>query len=213
MCSRCEVLGSGKPDGLCWRCRAVLVKNPGAGEHGVRSTPKRLTDEERTARQERGRNQATSEERADRARRLHASRTPEERSAYAAMGAAGLRKRKSNPAAISKQAESLRRYWQTVPPEERKRRAAHMYSAASDGRMTRPEIAVAAVLNFLGVNYEANAVVDTYCVDFLLPGNLILEVDGARWHDADKDALRDERLRGLGYTVVRVPAENVTHLF
>ena len=40
-------------------------------------------------------------------------------------------------------------------------------------------------------------------VDFLLPGKLIVEVDGAAFHDPAKDAIRDAYFRGLGYRVLR----------
>lgn len=40
-------------------------------------------------------------------------------------------------------------------------------------------------------------------VDFLLPGKLIVEVDGAEWHDPVKDAERDAFFRALGYRVLR----------
>lgn len=42
-----------------------------------------------------------------------------------------------------------------------------------------------------------------YCVDFLIHGRLIVETDGAAFHDAERDALRDAELRALGYRILR----------
>lgn len=39
-------------------------------------------------------------------------------------------------------------------------------------------------------------------VDFLLPGKLIVEADGAAFHDPELDRIRDALLRGLGYRVL-----------
>ncbi|MFD1720915.1 endonuclease domain-containing protein [Amnibacterium endophyticum] len=46
-------------------------------------------------------------------------------------------------------------------------------------------------------------------VDFLLPGKLIVEVDGEAFHDPQQDALRDARFRGLGYRVLRFTYSDV----
>jgi very-short-patch-repair endonuclease len=40
-------------------------------------------------------------------------------------------------------------------------------------------------------------------VDFLVGASLIVEADGERYHDTEKDRLRDAFLRGLGYRVIR----------
>ena len=50
-----------------------------------------------------------------------------------------------------------------------------------------------------------------YRLDFLVDGNLIVEVDGARWHSSPeavaRDADRDEALTAKGYDVLRIPAK------
>lgn len=46
-------------------------------------------------------------------------------------------------------------------------------------------------------------------VDLLLPGKLIIEADGAEWHDPAADMLRDAFLRGLGYRVLRFSADRI----
>lgn len=46
-------------------------------------------------------------------------------------------------------------------------------------------------------------------VDLLLPGRLIVEADGAEFHDPELDALRDAILRGLGYRVLHFPYRRI----
>jgi very-short-patch-repair endonuclease len=46
-------------------------------------------------------------------------------------------------------------------------------------------------------------------VDFLVLGGLIVEVDGAAFHDVEKDARRDAELRRLGYRVLRFTYQEI----
>lgn len=46
-------------------------------------------------------------------------------------------------------------------------------------------------------------------VDLLVHGRLIIEADGAAYHDAEKDARRDAELRALGYTVLRFTYDEI----
>lgn len=48
-----------------------------------------------------------------------------------------------------------------------------------------------------------------YRVDFLLRGRLIVEVDGAAYHDPEQDRIRDDILRSLGYVVLRFPYDRI----
>lgn len=48
-------------------------------------------------------------------------------------------------------------------------------------------------------------------VDILLPNKLILEADGAAWHDPAADALRDAALGLLGYRVLHFSYEQIVH--
>ncbi|WP_375387677.1 DUF559 domain-containing protein [uncultured Amnibacterium sp.] len=48
-------------------------------------------------------------------------------------------------------------------------------------------------------------------VDILLPGRLILEADGAAWHDPLADAGRDAFLRGLGYRVLHFDYDRIVN--
>lgn len=55
--------------------------------------------------------------------------------------------------------------------------------------------------------------IDRYRVDFLVNGNLIVEVDGREFHDTEdrflKDRIRDQELAQLGYQTVRFAASQV----
>lgn len=46
-------------------------------------------------------------------------------------------------------------------------------------------------------------------VDFLILGRLIVEADGAAFHDPEQDALRDAELRRLGYRVLRFTYDEI----
>jgi very-short-patch-repair endonuclease len=46
-------------------------------------------------------------------------------------------------------------------------------------------------------------------VDFLLQGWLIIEADGAAFHDPERDRIRDAELRALGYVVLRFDYDRI----
>ena len=53
---------------------------------------------------------------------------------------------------------------------------------------------------------------EKYRLDFVLKGEGIkidLEIDGQRWHDIEKDRVRDLYMKSLGYHVIRVAARDV----
>jgi very-short-patch-repair endonuclease len=73
---------------------------------------------------------------------------------------------------------------------------------------------VRTILDALGVEYVEQERLIGYWPDFLIPSkNLIIECDGKYWHEmpgrAEHDELRDRKLRGLGYTVVRLSEESI----
>jgi very-short-patch-repair endonuclease len=55
--------------------------------------------------------------------------------------------------------------------------------------------------------------IDNYRVDFLVDDDLVVEIDGQRYHDNSEafqsDRMRDQRLLAKGYRVVRFPAKQV----
>jgi very-short-patch-repair endonuclease len=75
-------------------------------------------------------------------------------------------------------------------------------------KMSYPERLVYDSLTAAGVDFEHGKQVGIYFPDFII-GKRIFEVDGARWHDSIKDAIRDKNLVALGYTVERIPAREV----
>jgi very-short-patch-repair endonuclease len=48
-----------------------------------------------------------------------------------------------------------------------------------------------------------------YRADFLVGADLLVEADGATWHDPEKDAIRDAALTALGFRVLRFPYERI----
>jgi very-short-patch-repair endonuclease len=54
------------------------------------------------------------------------------------------------------------------------------------------------------VGFIAQAPIGPYTADFLVEGRLVVECDGAAYHDEATDAARDEHIRALGYPTVRL---------
>jgi very-short-patch-repair endonuclease len=78
-------------------------------------------------------------------------------------------------------------------------------------RMPYPEKVAFDWLNDNRIDFVHQAKIGSYFPDFLI-GNLIIEIDGERWHPPgnEKDKTRDEHLISLGYSIVRVLAsENI----
>jgi hypothetical protein len=60
------------------------------------------------------------------------------------------------------------------------------------------------------MNFKREEIILGYVVDFFFPvANVIVEVDGAGYHDPNKDALRDGVLRANWYQVIRFSASEV----
>lgn len=79
----------------------------------------------------------------------------------------------------------------------------------------RPERAVRAALDTLGMRYIAQHPVDQFVIDFyLIDDRIALEVDGVYWHSLPQVAKRDKRrtsyLAGRGIRVVRVTDAAIT---
>ncbi len=74
--------------------------------------------------------------------------------------------------------------------------------ANNRNKMSYPEQLVFNFLTQNNISFEHNKKVGKYYPDFTI-GTLILEIDGAQWHDPQKDAIRDQTLQELGYIVVR----------
>ena len=81
-------------------------------------------------------------------------------------------------------------------------------------KRTKPEMVMASILRQQGIEFEEQFPIERYVVDFYIPGHrTVIEVDGEYWHSfpgqQEKDARRNERLRSLGYAVLRIPASIV----
>jgi very-short-patch-repair endonuclease len=89
------------------------------------------------------------------------------------------------------------RLHQEHPETHPNRRVAHNRS-----KMTYPERAVYDYLTEKGIKFEHNLKINKYFPDFTI-GDIIIEVDGKRWHDPEKDQKRDAVIATYGYTVYR----------
>lgn len=70
-------------------------------------------------------------------------------------------------------------------------------------KMSYPEKLAFDFLSNKGLLFEHNPKVGKYYPDFVI-GNLIIEIDGERWHNKDKDVIRDKELESLGYKIYRI---------
>ena len=83
--------------------------------------------------------------------------------------------------------------------------------AGNRKNMTYPERLAFDYLTNSGVKFEHNGRVGKYWVDFLIrEHNLGIEVDGARWHNAEYDNNRDAEIARTGIKIVRIPAKTIT---
>jgi DNA helicase-2/ATP-dependent DNA helicase PcrA len=79
-----------------------------------------------------------------------------------------------------------------------------------DARYLTPiEARLARALDQSAISFRRQAWVGAYCVDFLFQSGLIVECDGARYHDASRDAVRDEELRRRGHSVLRLTGRHI----
>jgi len=77
--------------------------------------------------------------------------------------------------------------------------------AGNRSSMSYPERLVYDYLKEKNIQFEHQKRIEGFYPDFAL-GKLLLEVDGKRWHDAERDARRDGILSNAGYRVVRFEA-------
>lgn len=113
---------------------------------------------------------------------------------------AAQRRGKPNPA----HAERMRRYYADHPEK-------HPNAVVGrKGRETGIERAMRLALIDAGVSFETQHRVGRYWVDFaVVSRRLAIEVDGAHWHDAERDSIRDRKIAALGWAVVRFPEDRI----
>lgn len=111
------------------------------------------------------------------------------------------------PEARQRASEQMKAQWATLTPEERRQKTAGMRKQFKGGfRLTKIEATVADAVAELGGWYRLHSQIDGYTADILVQPDLVIECDGAWFHDQRKntDALRDVRLTELGYRTLRL---------
>jgi len=81
-------------------------------------------------------------------------------------------------------------------------------------KASRLEKITCSLLDALDVKYQPSFPIGPYIADIYIPDRrLVIECDGSYWHgrpgDAEKDARRDEYMKALGYTVLRLPEAEI----
>jgi len=145
----------------------------------------------------------------DKARRAEIEARPETKAARSA----AARKRWARPGEHERQSEAIRQTWVTPTPER-----LNSLHWRHDKPLTGLEIQVLAALAARGVTLPAEHIhmtVGRYEFDFYVESlNLDVECDSRHWHahpDRVKhDAVRDKKLKALGYTVLRITEEEIT---
>ena len=117
------------------------------------------------------------------------------------------------------QADSLRKKaaWAKLSPEERRKRMQPLIEKAMQTKISSIEMAVCGILDDLGIEYIPQYPIRWYFADIYIPKlNLIIECDGDYWHDYQRfprrkqhDEARDKRIRGMGYTIVRIKEKDI----
>jgi len=75
--------------------------------------------------------------------------------------------------------------------------------AGNRNKMTYPEKVAYEYLQKMGIKFEHQKKIDKFFPDFVID-NIIIEIDGANWHNKEKDSKRDEVLSTQGYKVFRI---------
>jgi very-short-patch-repair endonuclease len=75
--------------------------------------------------------------------------------------------------------------------------------AGNRKKMSYPEKVAFEFLTKHNVVFEHNKKIDKFYPDFVV-GQIVIEIDGANWHDKEKDKVRDEIISSYGYKVVRI---------
>ena len=82
--------------------------------------------------------------------------------------------------------------------------------AGNMSKWTYPEKLAAKWFDKNNIKYEYNKKILSFYPDFIVNNKkTIIEIDGKRWHDKEKDLVRDKKLKSIGYEVIRIDASNV----
>lgn len=77
--------------------------------------------------------------------------------------------------------------------------------AGNRKKMSYPEQVAYDWLVKNGVKFEHNKKIGNFYPDFVI-GNIIIEIDGERWHSAEKDQKKDKFFNSMGFIVYRIKA-------
>ena len=72
--------------------------------------------------------------------------------------------------------------------------------------MTYPEKVAFDFFTVNSIKFEHQKQIGKYFVDFCID-NVIIEIDGARWHNKEKDLIRDAEIESIGYKVFRIDSK------
>ena len=81
--------------------------------------------------------------------------------------------------------------------------------AGNRAKMSYPEKVAYDWLTVNNVDFKHQQKVGNYYPDFVVNGNLIIEIDGEHWHNEEKDSLKDLFFEESGYTVFRIKAKEM----
>lgn len=104
------------------------------------------------------------------------------------------------------------RLWANSPKGRAQILAAN--KASRQVKISRAERIVHALLDLLDVKYLVGHRIGRYVADIFIPDkSLVVECDGLYWHTlpgrAEKDVRRDAYMRALGYSILRLPEQDI----
>lgn len=110
------------------------------------------------------------------------------------------------------QSESKTNYYNIHPEKHPNRKICGNYK-----KLTYPEKIAYSFFKENNINFISHTAIKYenihYFPDFILDEKLIIEIDGEKWHSSKEqkeyDNIRDERLKSLGFKIIRIPAKNV----
>ena len=115
---------------------------------------------------------------------------------------------KGIPKSAEVRAARIGRVRSTLDLEKRARTRADQWRQTP----TDSELKMSAMLQEGGIRFRAQVAIYIYVVDFLIWPNIVLEVDGRIHRFVERqqmDAVKDEVLKGLGFIVIHVKAEDL----
>ena len=124
---------------------------------------------------------------------------------------------KHTPQRIAKASAACKAAWAAMTPEERTLKMAPSVAAsrrAQTRKASALELSVGEALTTLGIAHEHHKMFDWWEVDYYLTGyGVVLEVDGAYWHDLPASVTRDRRKNQYfmrhNIPLIRIPEKTI----